>query len=35
LVEDELLSYENYDKLLIGEMKVPKNKIYIVDITHG
>jgi hypothetical protein len=35
LTEDELLTYDNYDRMLIGEMIVPQNKIYIVDITHG
>ena len=29
------MTYENYDRFLIKEMRVPLNKIYIVDITRG
>lgn len=29
--KNEIMSYENYDKFIIKELPVPKNKIYIVD----
>lgn len=32
---NELMTFENYDKFLIKELKVPQNKIYIVDKTRG
>lgn len=33
--DNELMTFENYDKFLIKELKVPQNKIYIVDKTRG
>lgn len=32
---DELMSFENYDRFLIKQMRPPLNKMYIVDITRG
>ena len=32
---NEMMTFENYDKFLIKELKVPQNKIYIVDKTRG
>lgn len=29
------MSFENYDKFLIKQLRVPQNKIYIVDQTRG
>lgn len=33
--DNEIMSYDNYDKFLIKELRVPKNKLYIVDKTRG
>lgn len=32
---EETMSFENYDKFIIKELRVPLNKIYIVDKTRG
>ena len=32
---NEIMSFDNYDKFLIKELRVPLNKIYIVDKTRG
>lgn len=32
---NEIINYSNYDKFLIKELKVPLNKIYIVDKSRG
>lgn len=33
--KNEIMSYESFDKFLVNELRVPINKIYIVDKTRG
>lgn len=33
--KNEIMSFDNYDKFLIKQLRVPLNKIYIVDKTRG